>query len=191
MTKNHISKLKQMWKNVVDFFKYNICAPIRTFFHCLWWFFHNLRVFWKILCNFRDYDFQYVVDLFITGLVELQTRIENGNEERLSASKKVQAIRKLISELRRNLFYETSRMQDAGTIGMKDWSKTYNQLSKERYERIFAIIAGQDPEEFDKQYQETIQRWKDEHNGTEPDHEQCYIIRTELFDGSGIEGWWE
>lgn len=191
MTKNHISKLKQTWENVVDFFKYDICDPTRMFFNRLWWFFHNLRVFWKTLCNFRDWDYQYVIDLFITGLIELQARIENGNEERLSASKKVQAIRKLISELRRNIFYETSHMQDAGTIGMKDLSKTYNQLNKERYERIFAIIVGQDPEEFDKQCQEAIQRWKDEHNGIEPDHEQFYIIRTELFDGSGIEGWWE
>lgn len=185
-----MSKLKDWFEPIGDFFYYDVWTPVKDAWYNTKWFFKNIKTFWKTLLHYRDWDYKYVVDILIVLFDKLANRIEQGFEESKSASKKVKAIRSLVYELKRDVDEETSLLEEKGIITRFEWGLTYDKLQQERLRKIFRLIEGQKDDEFREKYLAVQEKWKNEH-GREPNSNELYDIWVELFDGSGIEGWLE
>lgn len=185
-----MSKLKKWGESIGDFFYYDVWVPVKDVWYDTQWFFMNLKTFWKTLWHYRDWDYEYIVDILIVLFNKLASRIEQGNEEHISASKKVAAIRSLVRELERDVDEETSLLEEKSIITRFEWGIAYDKIQKERLRNIFRLIEGQDDDEFREKYLAAQEKWKTEH-GKEPNSNELYDIWVELFDGSGIGGWWE
>lgn len=189
--KQNCRKLFLALSSVVDFFDYNIWRPVKEAYLNMVWFFRNVKTFWKTLIHFRNWDYQYCVDLFIVGLTQLADCIENGCEDKRSSKKKAASIRKLIAELQRDVWDEACKKYHAGEIPESDIFLTEDKLGDERFDNAVRLIRGQNEKQLAKKQEEAINKWKLEHPGEQINRDVTYSIYVDLFDGSGYKGWWE
>lgn len=196
--KENKNVLIKFLEKITDFFEYTIWYNLKTGWYNLTWFFHNIKVFWKTLWDYRDWDHQYAIDAYIVCLEQLANRIENGFEEKRSASKKVQKIHELIELLKIDIEDVITETWNSGIDKGEDHEKLYDKCQKipiEHKKKILRILEGQDPKKFEKKYQEELEKFKKEH--PEKDSKfyhgvgDNYDIWVNLFDGSGVESWWE
>lgn len=193
-----MKKIKEIWEEISDFFEYTIWDNLEIGWYNLTWFFHNIKLFWKTLWEYRDWGHQYAVDVYIVCLEQLAKRIENGFEESRSASKKVQKIHELIELLKvdtDDLYTET---WNNGIKNGEDPEKLRDKcqtLTWEHKKKIFRLLSGQDPKKFNKKYKEAVEKFKKENSDKDckPNlrSDDTYDIWVNLFDGSGAESWWE
>ena len=199
------------YKKVGDWFKYVLWGSISDWFYNTKWFFKNLRTFMPILKSWRSFDYHYQVDLFVFGLKQLAQALEYyGNEIEAPRTKRIKAINELVAELEHDyeddvynrLKHQTNPIKTIteysdGSVcfeyidsdEIKKHNKKYiDTLRKERkahFNKIFKIIEGQDN---DKLGEETNKILAEKPENDPRTFEDIY---NELFDGTGIEGWWD
>lgn len=214
-----LGKQAKWTKRVRDFFVYGIGWTARDEWYKMKWFLRNFRKFLRLAKTWRPWDYRYQVDLFKFGLTELADYIDKrGNEEDVSRTKKVAAITKLIAELDRDYEHEVyekyHRHEQFGKdvkkiVEYEDGSVSFSfnedeetkkrdnayknavvKARKEHYKTIFDLILGQD---FDKLWKEVDKKFAElpEDEQKDPNQTKHYEIYAQLFDGSGIEGWWD
>lgn len=202
-------------EKIKDFFKYTIWRNVSDWWYNTKWFFHNIIVFRPILKIWRDWDYEYQVKLFKFGLEQLAVAIEHGHEVEESRDKKVKAIRELIAELeydyedamfdkykrgeRYNEQIEKITKYKDGSVSFKykeskkidqenkRYFKAVEKARKDHYQKIFNLILGQDKDYIVKEVNKRYDALTEEEKKI-IDKGKIY---DELFDGSGIEGWWE
>jgi len=202
---------KKWYEKVKDFFVYSIGWNIKYWWIDIKWYFSNLKRFYPIIKSWRSWDYQYQVDLFVFGLEQLANTMEYyGYEEEKSRNKKIAAINELINEIKRGYEEEVDERftrdeylekivkysdgsvafnyKDNETI-TKAKERYINALKKARkahYNKIFKLILGQDNDKLDQMVKEKYESLPEEEKRTF----DSYGAHIELFDGSGIEGWW-
>lgn len=204
---------------IKDFFTYSIGWNFRDRWHDIKWFFKNLRKFLKLANEWRPWDYTYQVDLFKFGITELANYMERyGHEVEVVRSKKIQAMRDLVDEIEHDYEGELNeRFKDTRHFGddvkqiveyedgsvMFDFNdnKERNEKTKEYYEalsaermnhysKIFKLILGKSDRYLQHEVEERYKALPEEEQN-DPDWTKRYDIYAELFDGSGIEGWWD
>ena len=175
-------KFQNMWHyKIYSFFRYDI-----------WWFFRNMYNFRKELYHYRDFDSIFSLIMFKRSLELLCNTIEfKGHEIDETRLKKVAKLKRVIEILgyfEKDSFTELAEKQ----LGFEyDYSYGIDQrnlmpkevrdnngkiielsmaLENSLFQELLDILKGQDREIF--------QNVSDE---------EYY----ELFDGSGIQGWWD
>lgn len=180
---------KRWYEKIKDFFVYSIGLNVRDWWNSIKWYFSNLKRFQPVIKSWRYWDYQYQVDLFVFGLKQLADAIDRyGHEEDVSRKKKVAAIKSLITEMERD-YQEAvdSRNEDSYA---KDYERYYAELKRTRkahYNKIFKLIIGQDEDKLNQMVKAKYEALSEEEKG-KFNHYEAYV---ELFDGSGIEGWWD
>lgn len=202
---------------VANFFKYSIGWRTRDWWWNTKWYFSNLRTFRPILKEWRSYSYEYQVDLFKFGIKQLAEAKEYyGNEEEGAQKKRIEAMKALITEIerdyeedvRKRLKYDykvggkVTKYSDGSVLfhneeNEEEKQKTeqfYEALKEERkahYNKIFSLIIGQDEEFVKKEVERRIAALPEEKKRSIPKDELYYKIHNEVWDGSGIEGWWD
>lgn len=183
----------RVWEEITDFFEYTIWDNLKTTWYNLEWFFHNLKVFWKTLWNYRDWDYEYLIDVNTVCLTQLANRIERGDEDPRSASKKVEKIRELVTLLNRDIEDEfLTKYEKQIEKGEMTYQQVFDEAEIEKRKNakaMFRIVLGQDPEKFRKKYDEALEKHAKEN--PEFGKDNFYEVWSQLFDGTGIESWWE
>ena len=211
---------RSKWYNKVkDFFVYRIGWRTRDWWYDTKWYFRNRSKFLKLAKVWRPWDYHYQIELFTFGLGELANYIDQrGHEVDISRNKKVAAIRELIAEINRDYedeIYKKFNRHDSfrndvekiteyndGSVcySFKEDEETkkinndyFHALDEERenhYNKIFKLIIGQDRNKLkydtDAKMDELGIKKEDDLHMT-----KNYEIYSQLFDGSGIEGWWD
>ena len=200
---------KKWYKKVKDFFVYRIGWNVRDWWINTKWYFSNLKRFQPIIKSWRSWDCQYQVNLFVFGLKQLADAMKYyGNEEEKSCNKKITAIKALIDEIERDYEEEVNKCfsldkQLEKIIKYSDGSVAFNykddetitkrhanalkKARKAHYDKIFKLILGQDDDKLNQMVKEKYESLTEE----EKKNFNSYDAYVELFDGSGIEGWWD
>lgn len=203
---------KKWYEKVKDFFVYCIGWNVRDWWIDTKWYFSNLKRFQPMIKSWRSWDYQYQVDLFVFGLKQLANTMEYyGNEEEKSRNKKIAAIKELIDEIKRDYEEEVDKRFTRDTylekiVKYSDGSVAFkykddetienakerhiNALKKARkvhYNKIFKLILGQDNDKLNQMVKEKYESLSED----EKKNFDSYDAYVELFDGSGIEGWWD
>ena len=204
---------------VKDFFVYSIGWNLRYWWYDTKWFFRNIRKFLKLAKDWRPWDYNYQVDLFKFGLTELADYMDRyGHEVDVTRTKKIAAIRELVEELGRDYEDEVSEKygrHDAfgesvkqiveyedGSVMFdfkedeetkkkeKEYEEAVVQARKEHYDKIHRLIVGQDMEQL---YEESNAKFAalPPEEQEDPHYTKRHEIYAELFDGTGLEGWWD
>ena len=199
-------------EKVKDFFVYSIGWNLRYWWHDMKWFFRNIWKFIKLAYHWRPWDYNYQIDLFKFGLGELADFMDRfGNEVDETRTKKVAAIRELLAELGKDYKDDVETDDPFGDniekiVEYEDGSVAFSfkedEETKEKekaheeaveaarkahYEKIFRLLIGQDMKVL---HDEVTKRFK-ELNEDDPHYTRRSKIFAELYDGSGIEGWWD
>lgn len=140
--KKVIKETKEPWYEVIwgglyYFFNYKI----KDFYFNLKYYFKNLYRFHKsgIIWNFREFDHIFCEELYVFGLKELRDSIKNdSNEIKECASKKAEAIDRLINELDSDW-----KPQFDSSKSFKENFHIYKEAENKHYETIFKLIRGQ------------------------------------------------
>lgn len=201
------------YEKVKDFFVYTIGYNVRDWWIDTRWYFSNLKRFQPMIKAWRSWDYQYQIDLFVFGLKQLADTIERyGCEEDVSRNKKIAAIRSLIAEIEldyqdavdkrfssiHSYFGKIIKYSDGSVAHIctdeesyaKDRERYGAALKKARkahYDKIFKLIIGQDDDKINQMVKAKYDALSEE----EKEKFDSYAARVELFDGSGIEGWWD
>lgn len=203
---------EKWYEKVKDFFVYSIGRNVIDWWIDTKWYFSNLKLFQPMIKSWRSWDYQYQVDLFVFGLNQLANTMEYyGNEEEKSRNKKIAAIKELISEIKRDYEDEVDKRftrddylekivkYSDGSVSFKykddkaiakAKERHANALKKARkahYDKIFKLILGQDDDKLSQIVKEKYESLSEE----EQKNFDSYDAHIELFDGSGIEGWWD
>ena len=203
---------KKWYEKVKDFFVYSIGWNVRDWWINTKWYFSNLKCFQPIIKSWRSWDYHYQVDLFVFGLEQLANTMEYyGYEEEKSRNKKIATIKELIDEIKRDYEVEVDerfprdeylekivkysdgsvsfKYKDDETVE-KDKERHTNALKKARkahYNKIFKLILGQDNDKLNQMVKEKYESLSED----EKKNFDSYDAYVELFDGSGIEEWWD
>lgn len=183
-------KCRRAWNKVVDFFVYDIWENLADAYYNTKWFFRNLKVFWSTLWDWRPWDHSYAKDVYCIMLEQLARQIESGYEEQRSADKKARAIRALIKELKRDIDDEVMAIEQEKHLSVEKTSQLSYGMMAHHISEISRMLRGQSPHEIDVELNFQIENFEKEH-GRKPTPSELYDMRVELFDGTGVEGWWE
>lgn len=179
---------KRWYEKIKDFFVYSIGLNVRDWWNSIKWYFSNLKRFQPVIKSWRYWDYQYQVDLFVFGLKQLADAIDRyGHEEDVSRKKKVAAIKSLVAEIEHD--YQDAVDNRNEDSHEKYYGRYYAELKKarnEHYEKIFRFIVGQDEDKLNQMVKAKYETLSEEEK-EKFDYFSSYV---ELFDGSGIEGWW-
>lgn len=201
---------------IKNFFVYRIGWRTRDWWIDTKWYFHNLKTFQPVLKTWRSFDYHYQVDLFKFGIEQLVKFKEYyGNEQAEDAQKRIGAMRALIAEIDRNYEDEVrERMnferKNSGRVtkyadgsvcfhhdreGYEDeLHNLFEEIAKERklhYQKIFDLILGQDQEDIKKEMERRIAAMPEEEKKTMSKAELHRKVYMDIWDGSGIEGWYD
>lgn len=203
---------------VANFFKYSIGWRTRNWWIDTKWYFRNLRTFQPILKTWRSFDYHYQVDLFKFGIEQLAKALDYyGNEEETSRKKRIEAMGELVAELNRDYEEElqdklnfhhqrknekVTKYSDGSVCFHYDDDDEaqqqvkffYDSLAKERkahYDKIFHLLIGQEDKEIDKEIKKRIAIMSEEEKQSIPEKELYRKVYYDVWDGSGIEGWWD
>lgn len=181
-------KNKRWLEKVKDFFVYSIGLNVRDWWNSIKWYFSNLKRFQPVIKSWRYWDYQYQVDLFVFGLKQLADAIDRyGHEEDVSRKKKVAAIKSLIAEIERDYQDDVdSRNEDSYAKYYERYYAALKRTRKAHYDKIFKLIIGQDEYKLHQMVKAKYEALSEEEK-EKFDYFSSYV---ELFDGSGIEGWW-
>lgn len=175
----HEDEKPSIFERVHDWFKYTIIIPVRDWNWNVIAYFHNRKLFNKMLWKWRAFDYRYQFELFAFGLEQLAKSIENGYEVEVSRNKKVEAIKKLIDVLNSDYedglwdkymgkFYNDTTVHvtkfEDGSYGFKyinmnedDYAKSLEKYKSavksarnKHYKTMFHLIEGQDNEKVSK-----------------------------------------
>lgn len=201
---------------IKNFFKYSIGWRTRDWWWNTKWYFHNLRIFHPILKEWRSYNYEYQVDLFKFGIKQLIKAKETyGNEYLPDAEKRIGAMKALVAEIERDYAEDVRKRTNYdhrnggrvtkhadGSVCFHNDNEEYNKQSdnyfeevkKERkahYQRIFDLIIGQDSEWLSQEVDRRIAAMPEEEKNAFPEAELRHKMYMEVWDGSGIEGWYD
>lgn len=216
-TQVFLKREKSFWKRVKTWFhvRYSI---VEMWYYDTKRYFKNIIRFNKMMKDWYPWDWESQVRLFAYGVEQLANYIDKyGCEVDESRNKKVTAMRELVALLRtdyedglgdkylihgkEDVVTHVTEYED-GSVGfeVKDeksrkieqealqrFEKALKEARKKHYNRIFEIIRGQDIEKLvvkkigEKKETEILEEYLKRY------HEAYY----ELFDGTGIEGWWD
>ncbi len=182
-------KNKRWLEKVKDFFVYRIGLNVRDWWNSIKWYFSNLKRFQPVIKSWRSWDYQYQVDLFVFGLKQLVDEIDiYGHEEDVSRKKKITAIKSLIAEIERDYRDDVDyRNEDSYEKYYGRYYAALKRTRKAHYNKIFKLIIGQDEDKLNQMVKAKYEALSEEEKG-KFNHYEAYV---ELFDGSGIEGWWD
>lgn len=167
-------KNQSIFEDISDFFVYTIWNNgIKENYWKIKWYFKNLILFQSVLWTWRPWDSQYQMDLFAFGLDQVANAMENGNEERTSANKKIAACNELSKQLRRDVENEVGWYKG---MPIEEYSNKVAKATEERFNEIHRLMKGQNKEEYKKLNSSSI--------------DEEYVNYVNWFDGSGIESWW-
>lgn len=208
----------EKWSTKIkNFFKYRIVWRTRDWWWNTKWYFRNLKTFQPILKEWRPYNYEYHVDLFKFGIEQLiKAKEKYGNEYHVDADKRISAMKALIAELDRdyeeevrerlNYSYKKSKGRVTkyadGSICFhnddeehnKQTNNYFEEVAKERkahYQKIFDLIIGQDSEWLSQEIDRRIAAMPEEEKKSIPENELHHKVYYEVWDGSGIEGWYD
>lgn len=198
------------------FFKYRIGWRTRDWWWNTKWYFHNLKTFQPVLKEWRSFTYHYQVDLFKFGIEQLiKAKEYYGIEYRPDAEKRIGAMKALIAEIERDYeedvrervnyqFRNGGRVTKYadGSICFHNDNEEYNkqthnyfeEVRKERkahYQKIFDLIIGQDDEWISQEVDRRIAAMPKEEKKAILEDELRYKVYMEVWDGSGIEGWYD
>lgn len=184
-------KAKEFWQEFKDFFEYTVWKHgIAEFCYNLKYWFKNQKNFRKQLWEFRNWDYEYAVGMFIRSLELLRDTIEHGHDDKRSSAKKVAKINELIELINYDYdddIFEVWKKRNSGKLTKDESDKEIERIRHDYYSKIFAIIEGQSNVKLTNEVNKEL--------GVEPYtkeyHDRWYDIWAEKFDGSGIEGWWD
>ena len=201
---------------IKNFFVYRIGWRTRDRWRNMKWYFHNLKTFQPILKTWRSYDYHYQVDLFKFGIEQLiKAKEYYGNECAEDAEKRIGAMRALIAEMDRDYkdeVYERLNFERRNSgrvteyadgsvcfhhdrVGYEDeWHNLFEEIAKERklhYQKIFDLIIGQDEEDIKKEIERRMAAMSEEEKNSMSEGELYRKLYMEVWDGSGIEGWYD
>jgi len=209
---------KKLTKKLRNFFIYTIGWLIRDWWHNMRWYFSNLKRFHNILRTWRSFDYSYQIDLFKFGIQELaKAKKYYGNEYEEHCNKKIEAMNALVAEIERD--YEEDVKQrlnydykskgkvtkyangdvcfhgDNSKEREKEAKRYYTEVAKERklhYQKIFDLIIGQDNDDIEKEIRKRFNALQDKPKKGTPEYSKLYTkFWNEVWDGSGIESWWD
>lgn len=126
-----------IWEDLYYFFKWGI----KDFYFNLKHYFKNLYRFHKggVIWNFREWDHDFCKELYVFGLKQLRDSIKNdSNEIEECASKKAEAIDRLINELDGDW-----EPQFDPSKSFEENCDIYKDVADKHYETIFKLIRGQ------------------------------------------------
>ena len=191
ITRNIYLKCRRICRTVWEFLKYDVWHfGIKDNYYNAWWFFHNLKVFWKTLWEWRPWDYSYINNAHIMMLEQLANQIKDGTEEERSAYLKYCAIQSLISELKRDVEDEAWEIKEQKDLSNEEYDKLYDSMMDEHFKKIFRLMRGQDGDTIDALLQPLRDEFKKTH-GREPNMNESYDMWASVFDGTGVGGWWE
>jgi len=201
---------------IKNFFVYRIGMRTKD-----WWidtkcYFSNLKTFQPILKNWRSFDYRYQVDLFKFGIEQLiKAKEYYGLECAEDAEKRIGAMKALITEIDRDYEKEVRERlnfdcKDSGRVteyadgsvcfhhdrdGYEDdLHNLYEEMEKERklhYQKIFDLIIGQDQKDIKKEVERRIAAMSEDEKKSMSEGELYHKVYMDVWDGSGIEGWWD
>lgn len=208
---NFEDRHNKWYETVKDFFVYSIGWNVKYWWINTKWYFSNLKRFHQIIKTWRSWDYKYQVDLFVFGLEQLANTMEYyGYEEEKSRNKKIAAINELINEIKRDYEEEVDERftrdeylekivkysdgsvafnykdEEAITKTKERYISALKKARKAHYNKIFKLILGQDDDKINQMVKEKYESLSEE----EKKNFDSYDAHVELFDGSGIEGWW-
>ena len=201
---------------IKNFFVYGIGWRTRDWWWNVKWYCRNLKTFQPVLRTWRSFDYRYQVDLFKFGIEQLIKAKEYCGNERLDdAEKRISAMRALIAEIDRDYEAEVrERMKfvrkNSGRVtkyadgsvcfhhdreGYEDeLHKLFEEIAKERklhYQKIFDLIIGQDQHDIEKEIERRIAAMSEEEKKSISKAELYRKVYMSVWDGSGIEGWYD
>ena len=179
-----------VWSKVSDFFVYDIWENLTDAYHNTKWFFRNLKVFWSTLWDWRPWDHSYAKDVYCMMLEQLARQIETGFEEKRSADKKVRAIRALIKELSRDIDDEVMTIMQEKHLPIEKVNQLRYGMMSHHITEISRMLRGQSPYVIDIKLAFQAENFEKEH-GRKPTPSELYDMQVDLYDGTGVEGWWE
>ena len=209
---------RKWYVKVGDFFKYRIGWRLRDWWIDTKWYFRNLRTFQPILKEWRSYNYHYQVDLFKFGIKQLAEALEYyGNEVPESRHKRIAAMNELIKEIDRDYEHDLKEKMNYDYLSKSEKVVKYSDGSisfqsedteeekrkteefykalvnerKEHYNKIFSLIIGQDDDEIKKEVERRIAAISEEEKQSISKSELYHQVYNEVWDGSGIEGWWD
>ena len=212
---------KKLSKKIKDFFVYTIGYRVCDWWYDTKWYFSNLKRFQPILKTWRSFDYHYQIDLFKFGIEQLANTIEkHENEIEESRKKRIEAMRALIAEIDRDYEEDVRKrlnysyldggkvtLYKGGSVCFHDASKDknkelkkksdqyYKEIAKERllhYQKIFDLILGKDDAKVAKEVKKRLDAMQDKPEyDTAEYHDLYHKVWSEVWDGSGIEGWWD
>ena len=188
-------KAKEFWQEFKDFFEYTIWKHgIEEFCYNLKYWFKNQKNFRKQLWEFRNWDYEYAVGMFVRSLELLSDAIENGHEERRSATKKVAKINELIDLLRHDIdddLYNVSRTMKDEDIDSASINEECNKVYHDYCKKIFDIIEGQNTYILSENVNKILKKKYPDKELKDIPHDEWYDEWVNQFDGSGYSGWWD
>ena len=201
---------------IKKFFKYRIGWRTRDWWWDTKWYFYNLKTFQPILKAWRSFNYEYQVDLFKFGIEQLiKAKERYGNEYSVDAEKRIGAMKALIAEIDRDYEEDVRKRtnynyRNGGRVTKyadgsvcfhnddeehnKQTHNYFEEVAKERkvhYQRIFDLIIGQDQEWINQEVERRIATMTEEEKRSIPENELRRKVYYEVWDGSGIEGWWD
>ena len=213
-----LQRREKFLERVKDFFVYGIGWRFRDWWWNTKWYFRNLKTFQPVLKSWKSFDYHYQVDLFKFGIEQLiKAKEKYGNEYKPDSDKRVGAMKALIAEIERdydkdvrqrlhyNFMDDKARVikySDGSVLFEDDKSEErkaetenfYRELAKERkahYQKIFDLIIGQDQQWIIKEVDRRYNELSEEDKKVKSEHEIKHDLYNEIWDGSGIEGWWD
>lgn len=181
-----INRQRWYWK-AWDFLRYDVPNG-----------FKNIFFFWKVIWNYRSWDYNFQLRILKRSLEPLKKSIENGHEIDISRLKKVEKISRAIEILdhisddsyieiaEKELGYktDTSYLFSDEPYEIKEANRKIFDLSHEIEEKewneLFDILKGQDKETYRKLM-----------DSLTPEEKKSEDVWYKWFDGSGMRGWWD
>ena len=201
---------------IKNFFKYSICWRTRDWWWNIKWYFHNLITFQPVLKTWRSFSYHYQVDLFKFGIKQLiKAKEYYGNEYQVDAEKRIGAMKALIAEIERDYEEDVRERinyhhRNGGRVTKyadgsvcfhnddeehnKQTHNYFEEVKNERkahYQKIFDLIIGQDDEWISQEVDRRIAAMPEEEKKSIPEDELRRKVYNEIWDGSGIEGWYD
>lgn len=179
--------MKKVFNSIYCWLYYVIYDTIREKLINLKYFFKNLRIFWKVLKEFRTWDYAYIPPVIVTMLTALRDDIKNGPEIELTSFKKASQIDKLIKLIKSADCYDSfDILFDKDTNKQRRDIKQYDEINykiqKRFYRNVERILLGQSPEEYNKEIEKINKK------GIVP--QDGLTVDDYAFDGTGIQSWW-
>ena len=163
-----------------------------------WWWFDfqqgckNIKTFWRVVWQFKPWDYGYQLQLWRTSLVPLRDAIQNGSEIEVMRLKKVAKIQRcidLIDRIQAHDYFALAEAELGETVEILDIATEYRI---DKFKRV-ATLAEKMEEQDWMELWNTLQGQR--YIEFEMMHEKLDIKSDDAyetwFDGSGMKTWWD